>query len=46
MFLRSDLDVIPSLAGLQAGESDLPGALLRHFKKRLCYPSALLSPVL
>lgn len=46
VFLRSDLDGIPSLAGLQAGESDLPGALLRHLKKRLCYPSACLSTVL
>lgn len=46
VFLRSDLDVIPSLAGLQAGESGLSGALFRHLKKRLCYPSAFLSTVL
>lgn len=46
VFLRSGLDVIPSLAGLQAGESDLPAALLRHWKKRLCYSSAFLSTVL
>lgn len=46
VFLSSGLAVIPSLAGLQAGENCLPGALFRHLKKRLCYPSAFLSTVL
>lgn len=46
MFLGYELGVMPSLAGLQAGEDRLPGAFFSGLKKGLCYFSAFLATVL
>lgn len=46
VFLGYELDVVRSLAGLQAGEDCLPGAFFSRLKKRLCYFSAFLATVL
>lgn len=46
VFLGYELGVMPSLAGLQAGEDRLPGAFFSGLKKGLCYFSAFLATVL